>query len=70
MFKLVYSGYHLRIDKALFTKQKCQFRMGIAQNKDLVMLLTTRDINTTHQHFQMSYVTFFLAQGAQKFQLK
>ena len=47
-------------------KQKCQVQMVIAQFKEVAKPLITRGINTTHQHFQMRYVTFLLAQGSQK----
>ena len=42
-----------------FIKQKCQIQMGIAQYKNAATPLRIRGINTTHQHFQMRYITLF-----------
>ena len=56
-FPHTYSAYHLRINKDLFMKQKCQLQMGIAKYKNVATPVTTRGIITTHQHFQMSYIT-------------
>ena len=61
----MYSYYHLRIDKALLTKQNCQLQIGLAQYKDAATPLRTRSINTTYQHLNEVY-NFDLAQGAQK----
>ena len=36
-------------------KQKCQSWIGIEQYKNAATPLMTKDINTTHQHFQMWY---------------
>ena len=33
-FPHTYSAYHLRINKDLFMKQKCQLQMDITQNKN------------------------------------
>ena len=40
-------------------KQKCQVQMGIAQYKNVATPLRTTGINTTHQLFQMMYITLF-----------
>ena len=50
-------------------KQKCQFQMGIAQYKNEATPLRTRGIHTTHQHFQMRYVTLFKLMGLKIYQL-
>ena len=41
----------------LFCEAKVQLQIGIAQYKNAATPLTTRGINTTHQHFQMRYVS-------------
>ena len=43
--------------------------MGIVQYKNAATPLITRGINTTHQHFQMRYVTLFLLKGLKSYQL-
>ena len=41
--------------------------MGVAQYKDATTPLTTKVIDTTHQHFQIRYINnFVLAQETQK----
>ena len=47
--------------QSLFMKQNCQIQMGIVQRKNVAIPLDFLGINTTHQHFQMRYVTCFLA---------
>ena len=42
-----------------FMKQKCQIQIGIAQYKNIAIILSTWGINITHQHFQMRYITLF-----------
>ena len=58
---VIYIGtYSLRpklSTKYCFMKQKCQNQRGVAQCKSIAMLLSTRGINTTRQHFQMRYIT-------------
>ena len=49
--------------KSCFIKQKCQIQMGISKYENLATPRSTRGINTTHQHFQMRYVTLFLLKG-------
>ena len=53
-----YSGEHLRIDKALFMKEKCQIQMDTAQNENAATPLRSKDINTIQQHFHMRYINF------------
>ena len=50
-------------------KQKCQIQMGVAQYKIVATPLSTRGINTIHQHFQMMYVTLFKFKGLKSYQL-
>ena len=45
--------------KYCFIKQKCQLQMVIAQYRNAAKPLITKGINTTHQHFQIRYVTLF-----------
>ena len=40
-------------------KQKCQLQVGVSQNKNVAPPLRTSGINTTRQHFQMRYITWF-----------
>ena len=40
-------------------KQKCQLQMSVAQYENAATPLRIREINTTHQHFQMRYITLF-----------
>ena len=56
----------------VFTKllQKWQLQMGIAQYKDDATLLKTKGINTTHQHFQMRYITLIYLKGLKSYWLK
>ena len=46
-----YSGANSCCNKALFMKQKCQIQMGVAQYKNVATQLSSKGINTTHQHF-------------------
>ena len=50
--------------KCCFMKQKCQLQNGIAQYVNAATPLRTRAINTTHQHSQMRYITFFSSRGS------
>ena len=54
-----HSALHNTFSSSYFMKQKCQVQMGIAQYKNVATPLRTTGINTTHQHFQMKYVTLF-----------
>ena len=54
----------------LIGKQKCQVQMVIVQYKDAAKALISRGINTTHQCFQMRYVTLILVKGLKSYQLK
>ena len=49
-------------------KQKCQIQMGIAQYKNAATPLRTRDINNTHQHFQMRYITLIYLKRLKSYQ--
>ena len=51
-------------------KQKFQLQMGIARYRNVATPLSTKGINTTHQHFQMRYVTLFQLKGLQSHQQK
>ena len=44
-------------------KQKCQLQMGISQYENVATPLISIGNNTTHQHFQMRYVTLFQLKG-------
>ena len=57
--KTTYSGANWKVYKYCFMKQKCQVQMVVAQYKDAAKPLITKGIDTTHQHFQMRYVTLF-----------
>ena len=63
-----YSGRNSCCNKSLFMKQKCQFQIGIAQYKNAATPLRTRGINTTHQHFQMRYITLIYLKGLKSYQ--
>ena len=54
-----YSGAQKKVYEYCFMKQKCQVQMVITQYENAAKPLITRGINTTHQHFQMRYVTLF-----------
>ena len=51
-------------------KQKCQLQMDIAQYENVTTPLRTKGINTTHQQFQMRYVTLFQLKGPNIYMLK
>ena len=55
----VYSGASKKVYEYCFMKQKCQLQVGVAQYKNVPILLSSKSINTTHQHFQMRCITFF-----------
>ena len=54
-----YSDGNWKVYEYYFMKQQGQFQMGISQYKNVVTALSTIGNNTTHQHYQMSYVTLF-----------
>ena len=58
--RLDYSGGNSCCKKALFIKQKCQIQIDVGQYENAATPLRTRGINTTHQPFQMRYITFDL----------
>ena len=66
----IYSGGNWKVYEHCFMKQKCQLQMGISQYKNVATPLSTIGKNTTHQHFQMRYVTLFLLKGLKSYQLK
>ena len=49
-------------------KQKHQIQMGLGQYKDTAKPLKTRGIITTHQHFQMRYITLIYLKGLKSYQ--
>ena len=55
--------------KSCFTKQKCQIQMGMMKPKNVATPLSTLGINTTHQHFQMRYITLFQLKELKSYQL-
>ena len=57
--KIMYSGAQKKVYEYCFMKQKCQLQMGIARYRNEARLLTTKGIDTTHQHFQMRFITLF-----------
>ena len=63
-----YSVGNSSCNKALFMKQKCQIQMGVGQYKNAGTPLRTRGINTTHQHFQMSYINLIYLKGIKSYQ--
>ena len=70
IFKGIYSAVQNVFSDSCFMKQKCQIQMGIAQYKNIATPLTTRGSNTTHQHFQMRYVTLIYLKGLKSCWLK
>ena len=65
-----YSGANWKVYEYCFMKQKCQIQMGIAQYKNAATPLRTKAINTTHQHFQMRYITLIYLKGLKSYLLK
>ena len=63
----MYSAGQKKRYKYCFMKQKCQLQMGIAQYKNAATPLRTRGINTTHQHFQMRYITLIYLKGLKSY---
>ena len=70
LIKVLYSGGNSYCNKALFMKQKCQIQMGVGLYKNAATPLRTRGINTTHQHFQMRYITLIYLKGLKSYWLK
>ena len=58
-FSLDYSAGQKKRYEYCFMKQKCKFQTGIPQYENVATPLKTQGINTTHQHFQMRYITLF-----------
>ena len=50
-------------------KQNCQLQVCVTQNKNAATPLSTSGINTTHQQFQMKYITLFYLKGLKSYQL-
>ena len=50
-------------------KQKGQLQMGILKYENAATPLSTSGINTTHQHFQMRYITLLQLKGLKSYQL-
>ena len=65
-----YSGGNSCCNKSLFMKQKCEILMDVGQYKKVATQLTTRGINTTHQHFQINYITLIYLKGLKSYWLK
>ena len=63
-----YSGGNSCCNKALFMKQKCQIHMGVGEFKNAAIPLRTRGINSTHQHFQMRYITLIYLKALKSYQ--
>ena len=55
----MYSGANWKVYEYCVMKQKCQLQMGAAQFKNVATTLSIIDNNTSHQYFQMRYVTLF-----------
>ena len=55
----IYSPVQNEFSGSCFMKQKCQIQMGIAQYKNTATNLKIKGMNTTHQHYQMRYITLF-----------
>ena len=64
----VVRGAHKKVYEHCFMKQKCQLQIGVAQYKNVAMQLSSKGINTTHQHFQRRYVTLFLLKGLKSYE--
>ena len=54
-----YSAGQKKCYKYCFMKQKFQIQMGMARYINVTTPLRTIDINATHKHFQIRYVTLF-----------
>ena len=48
-------------------KQKFQLQIGIAQYENAATPLATKGIDTTHQHFQMRYITLIYLKGLKSY---
>ena len=49
-------------------KQNFQIHMSIAEYKSAATQLKTKGIDTTHQHFQMRYITLIYLKGLKSYQ--
>ena len=65
-----YSAAQKKRYEYCFMKQKWQSQIGIAHYKNAATPLSILGINTTHQHFQMTYATLFQLKGLKSYQLK
>ena len=65
-----YSSANWKLYEYCFMKQKYKFQFGTAQYKNEAKPLITRDINTTHEHYQMRFVTLFHLNVLKRYQLK
>ena len=63
-----YSGSNSCCNKALFMKQMRHIQMCVGQYKNAATPLRTRGINTTHQYFQMRYITLIYLKGLKSYQ--
>ena len=70
LLKEGYSGGNSCCNKALFMKQKHQIQIGVGQYKNETTLVTTKGINTTHQHLQRRYITLIYLKGLKSYWLK
>ena len=71
-FEIGLDQYHIHYSlrpKYCFIKQKCQIQIDVIQCKSTAMPLSTRGINTTRQHFQMRYITWFYLKWLKSYQL-
>ena len=53
------AGQKKRYD-CCFMKQKCQLQMGVSKYKNAAMPLRSKGNDTTHQQFQMMYITRYV----------
>ena len=65
-----YSAGQKKCYNYCFMKQKCQLQEGTARYRNVTTLLSSKGIDTTHQHFQMRYATLFQLQGLKSYHLK
>ena len=70
LYQPTYSAGQKKRYKYFFMKQKFQLQMGIARYRNVITPLSTKDINTTHQHFQMMYLILFYRKGLKSNWLK
>ena len=68
-FAFILFSFSIRLKlwaRCCFMKQKCQFPMGIAQYENTAMPLNMWGIDTTHQGFEIMYIT--LLKGLENYQ--